>query len=116
MILSICIPIIDNSYFENPTTGKLALFIGVLGALLVAMGTYRSPAVALMPDCVPKPLRSRANAIINLMGAIGGVLYLAVAAVLYPNGKTSGLEHVNYMLLFMVVIGVMLVALVVVMV
>lgn len=116
VILSICIPIIDNSYFENPTTGKLALFIGVLGALLVAMGTYRSPAVALMPDCVPKPLRSRANAIINLMGAIGGVLYLAVAAVLYPNGKTSGMEHVNYMLLFMVVIGVMLVALVIVMV
>ena len=44
-----------------------------LGLLLVAMGTYRSPAVALMPDVTPNPLRSRANAIINLMGAIGGI-------------------------------------------
>ena len=55
----------------------------VLGLLLVAMGTYRSPAVALMPDVTPKPLRSRANAIINLMGAVGGILYLGLAAVLY---------------------------------
>ena len=51
---------------------------GLLGLLLVAMGTYRSPAVALMPDVTPKPLRSRANAIINLMGAVGGILYLGL--------------------------------------
>ena len=72
IILMLLIPLIDNSYYENPSTAKLALFIGVLGALLVAMGTYRSPAVALMPDITPKPLRSRANAIINLMGALAG--------------------------------------------
>ena len=29
----------------------------------------------------PKPLRSRANAIINLMGAVGGILYLGLAAL-----------------------------------
>ena len=60
------------------------------------MGTYRSPAVALMPDVTPKPIRSRANAIINLMGAVGGISYLIVAAVLYPNSKTAGAAHVNY--------------------
>ena len=48
-------------------------FIVALGLLLVAMGTYRSPAVALMPDVTPKPYRSKANAIINLMGALGGI-------------------------------------------
>ena len=82
VILMLLIPFIDNSYYENPSTAKLALFIGVLGALLVAMGTYRSPAVALMPDITPKPLRSRANAIINLMGALGGIMYLVIASVM----------------------------------
>ena len=55
------------------------------------MGTYRSPAVALMPDVTPKPLRSKGNAIINLMGAVGGVLYLLVAAALY-SGKSAADE------------------------
>ena len=52
------------------------MFVICLAVLLVAMGFYRSPAVALMPDLTPKPLRSKANAVINLMGAIGGVYTL----------------------------------------
>ena len=82
-------------------------FIIVLGLLLMAMGVYRSPAVALMPDVTPKPLRSRGNAIINLMGAVGGIIYLGVAAVMYPNSKVQGLSHVNYQPLFMVVSAIM---------
>ena len=58
--------------------GRFPAFFAVLLMLLVAMGSYRSPAVALMPDVTPKPLRSKANAIINLMGALGGVFALAV--------------------------------------
>lgn len=107
VILMLLLPLVDNSYFANPSMGKEILFVAILGALLVAMGTYRSPAVAFMSDCTPKPLRSRANAIINLMGAVGGVLYLVVAAVLYPSSRTAGFEHVDYMLLFMVVAGIM---------
>ncbi len=80
----------------------LGCFIAVLGALLVSMGVYRSPAVALMPDVTPKPLRSRANAVINLMGAIGGILYLALAAILYPSAKASA-GHVDYQPLFLIV-------------
>ncbi len=57
-------------------------FVIVLGLLLIAMGTYRSPAVALMPDVTPKPLRSKGNAIINLMGALGGVFTLVVTGFL----------------------------------
>ncbi|MBQ1741924.1 MAG: MFS transporter, partial [Oscillospiraceae bacterium] len=64
-------------------------------------------AVALMPDVTPKPLRSKANAIINLMGAVGGIIYLAVAAVMYPNSKVKGLVHVNYQPLFLVVSALM---------
>ena len=84
IILMNLLPLIDNSYAAAPSTFKTVSFVIVLGLLLVAMGTYRSPAVALMPDITPKPLRSKGNAIINLMGALGGVIYLGVAAVMYP--------------------------------
>ena len=110
IILMNILPIIDNSYSAAPSGFKTVSFVIVLGLLLVAMGTYRSPAVALMPDITPKPLRSKANAIINLMGACGGVIYLGVAAVMYPNSKVAGLEHVNYQPLFIVVASIMFVA------
>ena len=103
VVLMNLLPVFDNGYAATGETGKLVLFVVTLGLLLVAMGTYRSPAVALMPDVTPKPLRSRANAIINLMGAVGGILYLIMASVLYPNSKTAGLAHVNYRPLFVVV-------------
>ena len=75
VILMNLLPLMDNSYAAAPSGFKTASFVIVLGLLLIAMGTYRSAAVALMPDLTPKPLRSRANAIINLMGAVGGILY-----------------------------------------
>ena len=56
-------------------------FIGVLLIVLIAMATYRSPAVALMPDVTVKPLRSKANAIINLMGTAGGIIILVFSSV-----------------------------------
>ncbi len=115
VILMLMLPLVDNSYYANPTLSKEILFIAILGALLVAMGTYRSPAVALMADCTAKPLRSRANAIINLMGAIGGIIYLGVASVLYPASKTKGLEHINYLPVFMIVAAIMLISVAIVM-
>ncbi|MEG0804575.1 MAG: MFS transporter, partial [Pygmaiobacter sp.] len=63
---------------------SLPLFLVGLGIVLVAMATYRSPAVALMPDVTPKPLRSKANAIINLMGAVGGIFMLLAIKLLVP--------------------------------
>ena len=110
VILMNLLPILDNRYAAAADTMALGAFVVVLGLLLIAMGTYRSPAVALMPDVTPKPLRSKANAIINLMGAVGGMIYLAVAAVLYPNSKVEGLAHVNYQPLFLVVSVIMIVA------
>ena len=53
-------------------------FIATLLVVLVAMATFRSPAVALMPDVTVKPLRSKANAIINLTGTAGGMIVLAL--------------------------------------
>lgn len=113
VILLNILPLIDNSYYVAASAGKMIAFIVVLGLLLISMGTYRSPAVALMPDVTPKPLRSRANAIINLMGAVGGIIYLAIAAVMYPNSKVLGLDHVNYQPLFIVVALIMAVSIIV---
>ena len=109
VVLVNILPLLDNSYAVSASPFKMISFVIVLGLLLIAMGTYRSPAVALMPDVTPKPLRSKANAIINLMGAVGGIIYLGVAAVMYPNSKVQGLAHVNYQPLFMVVSAIMFV-------
>ena len=110
VILVNILPLIDNAYAASASPFKMVSFVIVLGLLLIAMGTYRSPAVALMPDVTPKPLRSKGNAIINLMGAVGGIIYLGVAAVMYPNSKVAGLAHVNYQPLFVVVSSIMFVS------
>ena len=93
----------------NPKT--LILFIAVLLIILIAMATFRSPAVALMPDVTMKPLRSKANAIINLMGTAGGILVLILGSVFATGAVKNSL--MSYTLFFGVVAAIMLVALVV---
>lgn len=84
-------------------TGNFLLFAGVLAVLLIVMSSYRSPAVALMPDVTPKPLRSKGNAVINLMGALGGILtYLMVAVFVRSHDDLSG-----YTAVFGIVAGLM---------
>ncbi len=87
---------------------NLPLFIGGLALTLISMAMYRSPAVALMPDLTPKPLRSKANAVINLMGAVGGVYTLVLISVLVPKETNP-----SYLPVFIGVVAIMLVAIVV---
>ena len=82
---------------------NLLLFVAVMFLMLLSMGLYRSPAVALMPDLTPKPLRSKANAVINLMGAVGGVYSLLMIKVLVGAG-----DRPDYLPLFLSVGGLML--------
>ena len=81
------------------------LFIIALGLTLLAMASYRSPAVALMPDLTPKPLRSAGNAVINLMGAIGGVYSLILISLLVPKG-----DNPSYLAVFIGVAALMIVS------
>ena len=111
VILMMILPFINDSYNAVPTTSKFIFFVVTLGLLLIAMGTYRSPAVALMPDVTPKPLRSKGNAVINLMGAVGGVLYLIITTFLYSTKE----ENVSYVPIFAIVAGIMIVALFIIM-
>ena len=114
VLLMLLVPVLDNRYFSYPSKGLSMIFVCVLGLLLIAMGTYRSPAVALMPDLTPKPFRSRANAVINLMGALGGIIYLILASILYSEARTKGLTHVNYLPLFLIVAAIMVLSLLIV--
>ena len=84
-------------------------FIATLLVVLVAMATFRSPAVALMPDVTVKPLRSKANAIINLTGTAGGILVLVLGMV-FGTSKNSYMQYTGYVL---AVIAVMLIGLIV---
>lgn len=86
----------------------ITVFIICLFGTLLAMGLYRSPAVALMPDLTPNSLRSKANAIINLMGAVGGLFALAMISILIGNKKEP-----NYMPLFMAIAAFMIIALII---
>ena len=109
--LMMALPVLTDSFHASPAAWKTVCFIVALGMLLISMGTYRSPAVALMPDVTPKPLRSKANAIINLMGALGGIIYLIITTFLY---KTTSDVYVSYLPLFVIVGSIMLAALAVV--
>ena len=62
-------------------------FLATLLLVLISMATFRSPAVALMPDVTVKPLRSKANAIINLMGTAGGIIILALSSFMGISNK-----------------------------
>ncbi len=85
---------------------SLVLFLVGLALVLVAMATYRSPAVALMPDVTPKPLRSQGNAVINLMGAVGGMLMLITMQVFLPKAEGT-VYRPNYMPIFAILAVVM---------
>ena len=88
----------------------LFAFMAVLLVTLVAMSTFRSPAVALMPDVTMKPLRSKANAVINLMGSFGGILVLALGMV-FGTGKTQN-SMMSYIVFFTVIAAIMIIALI----
>ena len=99
-ILMVVIPLADD-------TVNLPLFVVALGLLLIAMSTYRSPAVALMPDLTPKPLRSSANAVINLMGTVGGIFALLVMRMLPELDLETGTKDGSYLTVFVILAAFM---------
>ena len=82
----------------------LITFIGVLLLVLVSMATFRSPAVALMPDVTIKPLRSKGNAIINLTGTAGGIMVLVLGMVFGTSGNIS-MQYIGYVLAVAAIMG-----------
>lgn len=102
----------ESIFAKGVTQGNvfvLVIFIIVLLMTLISMATFRSPAVALMPDVTVKPLRSKANAIINLMGTAGGILVLLLGMV-FGTGKVEN-QRMDYRWFVATVCGIMLIAL-----
>ena len=87
----------------------LPLFVVVLLFVLISMAIFRSPAVALMPDVTVKPLRSKGNAIINLMGTAGGIIVL-VFGIVFNTGEEGKTDFFAYIV---AVCAVMVVGLIV---
>ena len=92
---------------ENST--ELVLFVVLLLVVLISMATFRSPAVALMPDVTVKPLRSKANAVINLMGTAGGIIVLVLGMVFATSAVQNAL--MSYTVYYGVIAGIMIGAL-----
>ena len=92
---------------QNPVA--LIIFVSLLFVVLLSMATFRSPAVALMPDVTLKPLRSKGNAVINLMGTAGGILVLVLGMVFATSSVRNQL--MNYNIYYGVIAGIMLGAL-----
>ncbi len=90
---------------QNPF--NLVAFVLVLLVALIAMSIFRSPAVSLMPDVTMKPLRSKANAIINLMGSAAGITSLVMLSIF----SLGGASYVHYTAAFISVGVIMLVVL-----
>ena len=85
--------------------GVIIGFIGVLLLVLIAMATFRSPAVALMPDVTVKPLRSKGNAIINLMGTAGGIAVL-VLGILFKTSSNLFMKYTAYVIAVCLIMAV----------
>lgn len=100
VILMMLLPVADKYQI-------LWLFVVALALTLIAMAMYRSPAVALMPDLTPKPLRSSANAVINLMGAVGGIYALILIRFLVKKE-----ENPSYLPVFVGVAAMMILAII----
>ncbi len=101
-----------RAYAARVTTqhkGPVVAFVLLLLVVLVSMAVFRSPAVALMPDVTIKPLRSKANAVINLMGSFGGILVLALGIVFATSAVRNSL--MSYTMFFGVISLIMLAAL-----
>jgi len=93
-------------------------FFIALFFLLLFMSTYRSPAVALMQDMTPKPLRARANAIINVMGTVGAGLALVATMFLVkketlPNGESAPASDTEYLPLILTIAAGMVIPIII---
>ncbi|MDO9628462.1 MAG: MFS transporter [Acholeplasmataceae bacterium] len=93
----------------DPT--NLIIFSSILFVALVSMAIFRSPAVALMPDTTIKPLRSKANAIITLMGASGGIMAVYIIMLFGINRHTydyHGMVYIIVGILMLIILAIFL--------
>ena len=115
MVLSaLLFPMIAVMFYKHSLVGVIIM----MALILIIMNMYRNPAVALMPDVTPKPLRSKANGIINFVGYLGAILAggLAMFLKIADNSKVQNWEPTkpeNAIIAFCIASAFMIVALVI---
>ena len=100
VLFMMLVPAADNSR-------NFPVFAVSLGAVLLSMGLYRSPAVALMPDLTPPEYRSQGNAVICIMGALGSMYSLIMIQFLVPAEANP-----DYTVLFLSIAALMIAGLI----
>ncbi len=101
------LPLSAIAFFFIPRTGTLGMMMAVIILFNFLMSLWRSPVIALMPDVTPRPLRSKANGIINLMGGIGSIIAFFVGgwlAVRDESNNTSFLMGAAVMVVSLIVL------------
>lgn len=73
-LLFACIPFVALTESLPLTMLFIILFVFV-------MSLWRAPVVALMPDLTPPEIRSQGNAVINLMGGLGGLIGMVAGTI-----------------------------------
>ena len=110
MISAIAFPFIPLFFHMNNIAGMVVM----MAVVLIFMMMYRNPAVSLMPDITPKPLRAKANGIINIMGYLGGacatVLGLFLVLTKYLKGPAPYLNNIWIIELPFIIASILIVA------
>lgn len=89
---AVAFPFIPLLFHYHNVGGTIAMMAVVVAFAMM----YRNPAVALMPDITPKPLRSKANGVINIMGYIGGA-FATVVGLVFVLSEYLGKDSANWL-------------------
>lgn len=104
-------PFMALCYIWNSLVGLIIMMLLVL----IIMNVYRSPAVALMPDVTPKPLRSSANGLINLVGYFGPIV-ISVVNMIPAFTFSQGDKNILHILVPVIVVLLSVIAAIVILV
>jgi MFS family permease len=86
---------------SNISTTSLVLFIICLLGILLSQTIIRTPAVSLMPDITPSPLRSPGNAMISLIGGVGGAVGFLIYTVVFMFDSPTFILSSQYWVIFL---------------
>lgn len=106
VLSAIALILLPVAYAYNSLVG----FIVAMALVLIFMQAYRNPAVALMPDITPKPLRAKANGIINLVGYLGAIMAGVIAMIIVPKNYFGDVEISFGIYVPFIIAGVLMIA------
>ncbi|MDD2426612.1 MAG: MFS transporter [Eubacteriales bacterium] len=100
--IAVGIPICALFFSLAPLQNTLWAFMLSIIIFNLVMSLWRSPVISLMPDVTARPLRSKANGVINMMGGIGSIL------AFFFGGMLSDLREDKFYAFFMASVVMMI--------